>query len=152
LVVDVEKILDSPIAKEKDWKKFTTKAYVDGVSILPPDTSYAILAAELDLSSMHPTWQEAIVRLNRAPMLENIARQTGGQLHNIGGKPAVELPGGGIAGAVDDKTVVAMGPVSRQIYTRWRNDAMREGGVDLSPYLTSAFGFAADLGTPIIMA
>lgn len=152
LVVDVEKIIDSPIGKEKDWKKQAAKAYADGVSILPPDTSYAVLAAELDLSTVHPTWQEAIVRLTRAPMLENIARQTGGAMLNIGGKPAVELPGGGIASAVDDKTVVAMGPVSRQTFARWRSDAMREGGADLSPYLTSAFNYAAELGTPIILS
>jgi hypothetical protein len=152
VLLNVDKILSSPIAIQKNWKMKHDQAYAAGLSMLPPDATQAVFATELDLTEMQPEWESVVMRLDGAPDMPNLARMSRGSLEFIDNHNVVALPTNAYAVQFSDSVVGAMTPTNRQSVGRWLRDAETRTAPDLSAYLTEAFGYANGLGTPIIMA
>ncbi len=152
MLLNVDKILASPMAIKENWKDKHEQAYADGLSLLPPDTKQAIFANQMDLEAMTPLWESVVMRLHVEPDLPDLARQTGGSLQFIDNLKAVALPTNAYAVQFATNVVGAMTPVNRQAVGRWIRETETRTAPDLSPYLAEAFGYANQLGTPIILA
>lgn len=152
VLLNVDKILASPVAMRENWKGKHEQRYAAGLSLVPPDAKQAVFATMLDLSGMSPMWESVVMRLDGKPDLANLARTSGGRLEFIDGKNAVALPTNAYAVQFTDDIVGAMTPTNRQSAGRWIREAAARTQPDLSAYLTEAFGYANGLGTPIILA
>lgn len=152
VLVDADKVFSSPAAEKFGWKENRVKAWESGLSLLPPTATHAVLASQLDLKSMINAWETAIMRLEHEPSLDKLAKLSAGTLDKVDSYNAVHMRGDSYVVDFKNRVVGAMAPGSRQLTGRWvrETDARKEPA--LSEYLSEAYGFANDFGTPIIMA
>lgn len=151
-LLNVDKVLASPAAAKNNWKGKVQEAYTSGVTILPPQATQAVLSASFDLESTHTLWESAVMRLRTEPALDSVARLSGGSVEKLDGMPVVALPGDAYLVQFADKVVGAMAPANRQAVSRWLREVKGRSNPGLSPYLTEAFAYANELGTPIVLA
>lgn len=151
-IVNVDKILSSPAAIAGNWKAKAQDAYAAGVTILPPQASQAILAARFDLETMTPNWEAAVMKLNTEPSLATFAKASKGSLQFVDGQTIVALPGDSYVAQFGPNVVGVHSRTSRQEVARWLRQSKATTAAPLSPYLKEAYGFAEELGTPVILA
>jgi hypothetical protein len=151
VMLNVEKMLESPLAQQQDWKSDIKKAYDAGLLRLPPDTQQYVMAAQLDFTSMTPDWEVGVINVSEEHSLAEAAKEKKGTVESIAGRDAVLLPSNTYLIQFDAKTFGSLVPANRQVASRWvRSSDIR--GPDLSSYIVEAIGFAEDVGTEIILA
>ncbi len=151
VILDVAKILASPLAQQQNWRQEQEKAAAAGLTMVPPTAQQFLMASHLDLEFSQPIWEVAMSNLSYEPSMPRIAAEWGGEIDRISNRNAVHLP--------DDSYIVEFGPRlaglyrpgSRQSVSRWLAETDVSGN-RLSPYLSSALEFVEKAGTPIIMA
>jgi len=152
VLLNVDKILASPIAVREKWQTKHEQAYASGLSVLPPDAKQAVFASNLNFEQMSPEWESVVMRLNGEADLSSLAKSSGGTQETIGKYRVLNLPTNAFAVQFSSDVVGAMTPVDRQSAGRWIRQTDAPSGTSLTQYLTEAFGYANNLGTPIIMA
>lgn len=152
VLVDVDKVLSSPLAQRAHWRERREQAFSAGVSFLPPDANKAVLAANLDLETLTHVWEIAALELEQDVTTAKLVEVTGGVADKVGAHEAVVLPGDAFLVRFGGRAVAAISPGNRQTVTRWVQAADARRGVGLSPYLREAYGFVENIGTPVIMA
>ena len=152
VMFDVGKIQASPIAIQKQWQGAHTKAFVDGLVTMPPDTERFVLASQLDYEFMRSIWDVALLDLKQPRLLPDVARKLGGQLDDVGGVEGVALPSDAYVVRFNDKSYGAMAPANRQNVGRWIRETQENSQPQLSSYLTAAIGYVDQVGTPVIIA
>lgn len=151
-LVNVEKLMASPVAAKEKWKGKRDAAFASGISFLPPDSQQAVLAMELDLALWLPLWQAAILQLDHQPDVAKIAAMTGGAADKVQGHDAVDLPEDAYAVKLGNSIAALMAPANRQAVARWLRESESRQSPALSTYLTEAYRYANDAGTPVILA
>lgn len=152
VLINVEKVMTSPAAVKNKWNTAHSKSYAAGITFLPPDSTAAVLAAQYDFEMMVPLWQVAAMDLDHEASLPLVARLSGGTADQIDKYSSVALPGDAYIVKFAPQILAAMSPANRQMIGRWVREAGAAPGPHLSPYLSEAYRFANDLGTPIILA
>ena len=152
VLIDTQKIMKTGVAKSEDWKAKLEQAYAAGLTIMPADANQGVFASNMDFSLMSPMWETTILELDHDPNTAAFATRTGGKVEKIEKLTTISLPGSAYAVDFGKRIVGAMAPASRQVAGRWLREVTGRSGPALSPYLTEAFKYANDLGTPIIMA
>jgi hypothetical protein len=150
--VNVEKLLESPVAKAQAWKDKRDKAYESGISFLPADANHAVLAMELDLNTWVTMWEAAILELDHSPDPKKVAEMSGGAIDSIEGMAVVDLPSDAYLVKLDSLTGAFMAPANRQSVARWLKQVKAKDDINVSGYLFEAFKYANDRGTPVVMA
>ena len=151
-LVNVEKLMASPVAVKEKWAENQAASWESGLTLLPPDTKQAVLAMHLDLQLWLPLWETAVMELNHEPSIDKVVAMTGGSADTINGVQVVGLPEDAYVVKFGKTTGALMAPANRQSVARWLREVESRSGPGLSPYLTEAFGFANDVGTPVILA
>jgi hypothetical protein len=151
VLLNNDKVLESPAAQAGDWKNKVAEARKAGVTILHPQAKQTVLAMELDLDYMAPLWQAALANWDSEVDMSAIAKRNNGNLDNIGGVAAVELPQDAYVVRFHSQVVGFMTPANRQSAGRWIRDVQDNKQVELSAYLKEAYNFA-EVGTPVIVA
>jgi hypothetical protein len=151
-LVNVEKLMTSPVAVKEKWQEKRDTAFASGVSFLPPDSKQAILAMQIDLTMWVPLWEAAILELDHEPAMDKVAEMTGGTADTVNGKEAVDLPEDAYVVKFAKSTAAFMAPANRQAVGRWLRESESRTAPALSPYLMEAYRFANDVGTPVILA
>jgi hypothetical protein len=152
VIIDMDKILASPAAEKGDWKNKIQNAFDEGITILPPKTKRAILASQIDLEFMSQLWQAELIEPTEPPEIAAVAKRTGGTVDRIGELASVRLPIDAYVVRFTKDAYGVMLPANRQSVVRWVREVHNREKPALSPYLTEAYDYANDLGTPIIMA
>ena len=67
VVVNIQKLLDSPIARQEGWRDDPGKRFAAGLISIPADASQLVLAAQMDFRSMRPIWEMALLRMDSSP-------------------------------------------------------------------------------------
>lgn len=150
--VNVEKLMASPVAVKEKWAENQTAAWDSGLSMLPPDTKQAVLAMQLDLQMWLPLWEVALMKLDHEPSIEKVVAMTGGSADQIGGLDAVGLPEDAYLVKFDKRIGALMAPANRQSVARWLKEVDARPGPGFSPYLSEAYVYANQVGTPVILA
>lgn len=150
--VNVDKLLASPIAKRENWSAKRDHAFSSGISFVPPDTKVALLPMQLDFQIWQPVWEAALMELDHEPDQAKAVAMTGGTADTVIGREAVALPRDAYLIKLAAKTAAFMAPANRQAVARWMRDIDARKSMSLSPYLTEAYHYANDVGTPIILA
>jgi hypothetical protein len=150
--VNVEKLMASPIAVKEKWAQKKDSAFASGVSFLPSDAKVALLPMQLEHETWAPMWEAAIMDIDHEPSQAKAVALTGGKADTIIGREAVALPGNAYLVRLATKTVAFLAPANRQAMARWMREIDSRKEMSLSPYLTEAYGYANEIGTPIILA
>jgi len=124
------------------------------LAILPnlPGVKNVCIGAQLDLNSLRPEWQLALLQVDTMPQFQQLAQATHGYTDTIGGAQAAWSPTGACFISLDPNTLVSAQPGNRQMITRWVQTARAPSGT--SPYLTylrTAGSMVSDQ-TPIVFA
>lgn len=152
VLIDMDKILASPAAEKGDWKNKIENAFEEGITILPPKTKRAILASQIDLEFMTQLWQTELLEPAETTEITAVAKKTGGTIDRIGDIAAVRLPIDAYVVRFTKDAFGVMLPANRQAVVRWVREVHSREKSALSPYLSEAYDYAAEVGTPIIMA
>jgi hypothetical protein len=152
VMIDMEKILASPAARKGEWESKLHHAFDEGLTILPPNTRRAVLGSKVDLEFMSQIWQTEIIEPTAPTNITEIATNTGGTVDKIGNLGAVRLPVDAYVVRFEQNVFGVMLPAHRQDVVRWAREVRDRNEPALSPYLREAYGYAAELGTPIVLA
>lgn len=150
--INVDKLMDSPVAKAQAWAEKRDKAFASGVSFLPPDAKHAVLAMEVDLQTWMTMSEAAILELDHNPDVKQVAEMSGGAVDSIEGLSVVDLPSDAYLIRFDAETGAFMAPANRQSVARWLKQVKAKNDLNVSGYLFEAYKFANDRGTPVVMA
>jgi hypothetical protein len=142
LLIDVDKLMASPMAKEENWRADLEQAFSAGLVILPPQSTRVLLASRFDFQLLQPRWRVAAMELKYEPSVPKTAVRYGGQVDNIGGMEAVLMPGDAYLVKFGAKRVGAMSPGDRQKVARWIKQVYANDHSVLSPYMQQAVKFA----------
>jgi hypothetical protein len=152
VVVNVEKLMATPAAKTGRWAERRDTAFASGISFLPPDSKRAVLAKQFDLQMGVPLWEAAVLQIDHEPSMEKVVELTGGSLDKVANLPAVGLPEDAFVVKLGVRTAAFMAPANRQSVVRWMQEVLRQSSPQLSPYLTEAYAYANEIGTPVILS
>ena len=119
LVIDAERLYESPLARSEEWSKQHAEGREAGGIHLPAGTQQLISASSVDFRHLRPAWQAVVVRMDSPPKLNVIAEKTGGHIDMIGITPTVMLPHDASLIEFDDHTVGILAPANRQRASQW---------------------------------
>jgi hypothetical protein len=150
VILNMEKILGSPLGVQEGWKENLSKAFEAGVMRVPPKATRFVLAEQLDFQYMEPIWEAAVMDAGETITVEQIAEARGGKVDSVSDLPAVALPRDRFVVQFAPNTFGVMAPANRQEVYRWVQEI--ESDKPLSPYLQGAAVYSDKAGTDIIMA
>src|SRR5438105_13697479 len=61
VIIDVEKVLASPLAVHEKWKEKQLDDFTQGRIFVPPQAQRLVLAGRMDIEGMDSTWQLALM-------------------------------------------------------------------------------------------
>ncbi len=152
MVLNLEKMLESPLGKEKQWKEKLSGETADRPLALPPEASRVVLASRIDLEYMKSLWEIAIVEMKKVPTMEEIANAEGGTVEKIAGKEAVRTSRDAYVVHLSRNVFAVASPADRQKVTRWLRDALERSEPAISPFLQKRTEVADSSGTEIVIA
>lgn len=145
VMMDVDSILSSSIAKEQGWGKKLELAYVERPIFLPPEANKMVLAASLDASKdFRRNWELAVIDLLEPMSMRSIARSEGGYVDEVRGKQIAWTPSDAYFVSLDDRTLGTVYPANRQYVSRWIQSSAEQSGVQLSEYLNKTVAMTSD--------
>jgi hypothetical protein len=151
VIVNPKQIFASEVATREGWKQTYESTFADSPLLLPPDAEQFVLAADLDLPTMKPRWEAAVMRLAGDPSVDQISRAVRGTRDSIAGLDAVVTQRGAMIVKFAPRVFGLMQPGSRQTAARWVRGASA-ASTNLTPYLKEQAAVPERVGTEIIMA
>lgn len=152
VLVNGDKIFSSPIAVKNNWQVNRKHMYESGVAFLPPAAKSGLLAAHIDFGFMVPLWELSLYELGRDVSVDEVVKHTRGTLDNVAGKQIIATHTDSFIVPVSSRIFGTIIPANRQLVARWLRDYQNAQTPNLSNYLTEAYGFAKNDGTPVILA
>ncbi|MCA9144943.1 MAG: hypothetical protein H6821_15660 [Planctomycetaceae bacterium] len=146
VMINATAIFDSAIAKQQGWAANREKRFGAGLTSLPPKASKLLLASNIDVDSMHPTWEVAIAEMETRALMSTLAERFQGSAGTVSNVPSVRLPDDSFVLQFSDGTLGTISPGNRQQVTRWVNEV----NPSPSPYLQEGVRYA-DSSAQIIM-
>ncbi len=151
VVVNAQALYESPLGQSEGWQAKYADRFEAAPLILPPSANRGVLGAELDLGTMRPDWEAAVMELSTDPAPAEIAQRRSGRLDRIAGTDIVWL--GKLAVLkLGEGQFGALHPATRQEAARWAASLRAGRTGELSPYLVQSMEYADSAGTPLILA
>ncbi|MFZ5832465.1 MAG: hypothetical protein ACOY3P_20450 [Planctomycetota bacterium] len=152
VMISVAEARVSPLAQQKIGDNEAARQAIGAHVFASPGVDYAVLAANVDLPTMTPAWDLALLAGNRDPSLEQIAKEHQGRLETLGEMRAAWIPPGAYLVQLGSRTFGLMAPGDRQFVARWARSAPGKGAEHLAPYLQEAASWPDNVGTEIVLA
>ena len=148
VVMDVQRILDSPLGKSEGWREKRAADYAARPLTFPPSVTKLVRAAHFDFDLNESKSQVALLEGTRVPPLETIAKKESGSMDTIANTSAVFSPRGWYAIKVGSSGLGVMFPANRQYLSRW----IKEPAGRASTYLTKAAAEVTASGPQLLIA
>jgi hypothetical protein len=152
LLMDIYELHKSPLGKQEEWAKKHTRTSLGGMSSMNPKMTKVVVAAQLNPSTLHYTWEAGIFQLDQAVKEKELSRLVSGTMDSVAGKPIVLSPRNAYFVQFKQWVIGMMKPANRQAMAQWVRFARPTGRVVLTPYLTQAQGIASIEPRPQIVA
>ncbi len=152
MLIDVEQLHRSPLAKIEDSKKAHEKAYHATPILLPPDAKRFVLAAYLPLPDVSPVWEVAVMERSLTPTMAKLARLENGHVDELGGVKVVLSPYDAYFVKFSNSLMGIISPASRQNAKRWIEQSGAWKGAPLSGYLQKVIASASSRPAQVVMA
>ena len=147
VMVNAEKVFASEVAKTEGWAAQRGKRFESGLTAIPPKATCIAVGSQVDLETMRPIWDAAIIAFPKAPSLADISEYFGGVDDKFGKIPALRVADDSYVVRFSDQLIGAFGPGNRQFVSSW----LGQRETALSPYLRQALGYQEG-GTEVILA
>lgn len=134
VLVDVDRMLTSPMAQERGWKKKLSQDVAQRPMLLPPGAHKLVRAVSVDLNNQAATFEITLLEVPRGMMLSKIAEKRQGYVEKVAGVDAAWLPQGAFAVKLADDLLGLLFPSNRQFLSRW----LRERNGQASRFLMDA--------------
>lgn len=153
VLIDAAKIFQSEVAVAGNWKQKFEDNYGQAPLRMPPEAAQFILAAEVNLATLTPIRETAIMRTNADMPMSAVRRLVKGTADNFGELEAVQTPKGDFVVKFGPQEFGMMSPGNRQSVNRWISSVSQANGTStLTPYLSKSAAYPDKVGTEIIMA
>ena len=152
VIVDVDNLFSTPLAKKEDWRKQAADAFVNHELAVPPEARRVLFASQIGLGSQfNPEWELGVFDFERTPSFAAIARREGGQLDTVAAQSAVSLGKATTIVELAPGAVLGTSQPNRQTITRWISSAKKQTSPQVSAYLVQA---TKQIGsaTPVVLA
>ncbi|WP_460166968.1 hypothetical protein [Thermostilla marina] len=153
VLLNVEKMLNSPYGQEQGWAESLDEAFRDGLARVPSSAEKVVLGGELDLEFVQPVWNAMLVKTKHPIDYTRLAKEQNAEFDKIDVFKALRMPTDAFAIFAKPDLVGVLSPANRQWALRWARK-MQSGGdfTTLSPYLRRAASYSDEAGSEIIMA
>lgn len=152
VLIDVDGVLASPIAKANGWARRFNDGGADRPLYLPPEADKVAIAAQLDLvRGCSKNWEVAVMGMKEPVSMSLIARAEGGYTDEIQGVKTAWVPSDAYFIELDAQTLGLMAPADRQAIARWAERGKTQGSAMLSEYL-GALAAMSSQGAQVVMA
>jgi hypothetical protein len=138
VLINVRGLQRSPMGINRNWAEKRRKDYVGGLTHLPPTVTRVVVAEQLDINSLQPSWRAALIELSEPITPGEVRSRESGTEDKVMGYPVVITPHGRAIVFLKSKLVAEMDAVSRQEIARWINQFTDKSKPTLSPYLQRA--------------
>ncbi len=152
MLIDVEQLLRSPLAKAEGSKKAYAEKYHATPILLPPDAKRFVMAAYLPLPDVQPVWEVAVMERSLTPTMAKLARLENGHVDELGGVKVVWSPYDAYFVKFSSNLMGIISPASRQNAKRWIEQRGAWKGGPLSAYLQKAVALASTRPAQVVMA
>src|SRR5262249_35853804 len=89
LVLDVPALHKSPLGVRNNWSKRHEQSFAGGVASIPPSAQRVVGAAQLNTTTLSPTWETVILELPKPISDEQVARAVSGSMDKVAGQTIV---------------------------------------------------------------
>ena len=151
MVVDVRDIRESSADRTKNRFDSHADKMDSGVGFLPAGTNTVLLASQMNLGSLSPTWTSGWLKMPSAPSLQSVAQRIDGTIDNVAGRDVLATPSGRFVFKLDERTLGTLSPPNRQNLANWLTSLKSGRSNAISEYLADAVG-VADNGADFVMA
>lgn len=151
VVVNAAALYASPLGQREGWKEKYANRFEAAPLILPPSAERGVLAADLQLETMHTKWEAGAMELSIDPSAADIARKRGGRNDVLAGMEVTWLGKLCIVKFASHLFGVIT-PATRQEAGRWADEVKAGAAGRISPYLAQSISFADKAGTQLILA
>lgn len=152
VVINVQKIHASPIARQSNSLQQHEKEYAAGLTAIPPSAKRVIAAAQMDLEYLKPIWEVVLAELSDPINTADAVKRANGKLDSVAGLDAFILPSDAYVVKFSDTVAGAMNPGNRQMVARWATQCKAQATPAISPYLSEAIDFANRESSEIVVA
>lgn len=151
VAVNVEKVLNSPLATEEGWRQDIQARWEKQPLMIPPGATRVLTASWVKMPSMDPVWEMSLIDMEKVPTAEELAKAEGGYVDKVWDKMAACSPINAYFVPLDGKTLASLTPAERTEIVRWVRQPPKPGGNATSSYIR---GVVDTLGekTDILMA
>lgn len=134
MLIDAERLFESPIAQREGWKKKQTAEFAQRPLAVPPQATKVVRAGQLDLQEFASPWAVTLIEAAAAPSLDVIAKREKGYLDKVAGSKAAWSPRGAYVVSVGSSAVGVLSPPNRQFLASW----LKQPSGKISDYLLHA--------------
>ncbi|MBL8848503.1 MAG: hypothetical protein JNG89_02420 [Planctomycetaceae bacterium] len=144
-VIDVEALLNSPLAKKQKWHSKRDVEYGTRPLMVPPEAKTVLVGALLDPSNdLGQQWQVSLIDMATDISIDDIAKTEGGYVDPIDDVAAAWTPSDAYALEIAPHVLAMAQPANRQAISRWLKFAATNKEPALSEYLTNAMSRLTD--------
>lgn len=122
VMVDVDRLLASPIAAANGWKDKLSKDFERRPLLLPPRAHKLLRAIDVDLETRSAASEITLLEVSKGMTLEKIADRQKGYLEEIANTKVAWLPKGAYGVKLTDEQFAFLFPSNRQTLARWLRD------------------------------
>ena len=156
VLLNLEKIHNSPFAKARGWDKQDPTSLAKHPFHFPLGTQKVVLCANLDLHTgeVVTNWETALVRMNQVRNIVEVVNATNGKETEVAGREAVRAETGTLVVHLGGNVWSGSFPGNVQRVSRWVQGLENGQKTSLPPYLNEAASYAMsdNSDTEIVMA
>jgi hypothetical protein len=119
VAVNVEKVLDSPYAKQQKWREMNAENWAKRPQIIPPGVDKLLMGAEFVPSKAETNWEVTLMGMKKMPALKDLCQGEGGHFDRVWDKDAVVSPINAYFVPIEPDVLAVCTPGERATIARW---------------------------------
>jgi hypothetical protein len=152
VIVNAEAIYSSPLGQREGLQKKYADGFEASPLILPPSAERGVMGSTLELATLRPDWEAAVMELSVDPSAADIARARHGRTDYFAGTESAWLGNKFCILKFAPGTFGVITPTTRQEAAQWATDVKAGTAGELAPYLSEAVANADREAIHVILA
>jgi hypothetical protein len=152
VIVNAEAIYNSPLGQREGIQRKYADSFEASPLILPPSAQRGVMGTSLELATLRPDWEAAVMELSVEPSAGDIARRRNGRTDYFAGTESAWLGSKFCILKFAPRTFGVITPTTRQEAAQWAADVKAGTAGELAPYLAEAVANADREAIHVILA
>jgi hypothetical protein len=152
VIVNAEAIYSSPLGQREGFQKEYADRFEASPLILPPSAKRGVMGSTLELATLRPDWEAAVMELSVNPSAGDIARRHNGRTDFFAGTESAWLGNKFAILKFAPYTFGVITPTTRQEAAQWATDVRAGTAGELVPYLGEVVAKADGEAAHVILA